>query len=87
VVDDDDTDKKKISLGEGLNSAGMAAISHSGSSNSAVGNPRRGMVLPFQPLSLAFDHINYYVDMPAVSYSFFRLCDELYCRWIFQMRI
>jgi hypothetical protein len=29
--------------------------------------PRRGMVLPFQPLSLAFNHINYYVDMPAVS--------------------
>lgn len=28
---------------------------------------RRGMVLPFQPLSLAFNHVNYYVDMPAVS--------------------
>ncbi|KAL5124762.1 THO complex subunit 6 [Glycine soja] len=27
--------------------------------------PRRGMVLPFQPLSLAFNHISYYVDMPA----------------------
>nr|GME18056.1 pleiotropic drug resistance protein 2-like [Ipomoea batatas] len=26
---------------------------------------RRGMVLPFQPLSLAFNHINYYVDMPS----------------------
>ncbi|XP_052184623.1 pleiotropic drug resistance protein 2-like isoform X2 [Diospyros lotus] len=26
---------------------------------------RRGMVLPFHPLSLAFDHVNYYVDMPA----------------------
>ncbi|PKI59680.1 hypothetical protein CRG98_019921 [Punica granatum] len=25
----------------------------------------RGMVLPFQPLSLAFSHVNYYVDMPA----------------------
>ncbi|KAI6679842.1 hypothetical protein NL676_033723 [Syzygium grande] len=24
----------------------------------------RGMVLPFQPLSLAFNHVNYYVDMP-----------------------
>lgn len=29
---------------------------------------RRGMVLPFQPLSLAFNHVNYYVDMPAVSH-------------------
>lgn len=28
---------------------------------------KRGMVLKFQPLSLAFDHVNYYVDMPAVS--------------------
>ncbi|CDP04695.1 unnamed protein product [Coffea canephora] len=25
------------------------------------------MVLPFQPLSLAFNHVNYYVDMPAVK--------------------
>lgn len=25
----------------------------------------RGMVLPFQPLSLVFNHINYYVDMPV----------------------
>jgi len=31
--------------------------------------PRRGMVLPFQPLSMTFNHISYYVDMPAVSYS------------------
>ncbi|WJX84784.1 ABC transporter G member 39 [Trifolium repens] len=27
--------------------------------------PRRGMVLPFQPLSMAFNHISYFVDMPA----------------------
>ncbi|XP_075636399.1 pleiotropic drug resistance protein 2-like isoform X2 [Castanea sativa] len=26
--------------------------------------PKRGMILPFQPLSLAFNHVNYYVDMP-----------------------
>lgn len=32
--------------------------------------PKKGMVLPFQPLSVAFNHINYYVDMPAVSHSF-----------------
>ena len=35
---------------------------------------RRGMVLPFQPLSLAFNHVNYHVDMPAVSiFSHFSL--------------
>ena len=32
--------------------------------------PRKGMVLPFQALSLAFNHINYYVEMPAVSHSY-----------------
>ncbi|CAN1171478.1 Pleiotropic drug resistance protein 2 [Linum perenne] len=26
---------------------------------------RKGMVLPFQPLSLVFNHVNYYVDMPS----------------------
>ena len=31
---------------------------------------KREMVLPFQPLSLAFEHVNYYVDMPAVSNLF-----------------
>ncbi|KAK6138037.1 hypothetical protein DH2020_028233 [Rehmannia glutinosa] len=28
-------------------------------------NNKRGMVLPFKPLSLTFDRVNYYVDMPA----------------------
>ncbi|KAL0401568.1 UNVERIFIED_CONTAM: Pleiotropic drug resistance protein 2 [Sesamum latifolium] len=33
--------------------------------NDAVSaNTKRGMVLPFKPLSLSFDHVNYYVDMP-----------------------
>lgn len=31
----------------------------------AKNNVKTGMVLPFQPLSLAFDHVNYYVDMPT----------------------
>ncbi|KAL9150125.1 hypothetical protein ABFS82_12G149200 [Erythranthe guttata] len=26
---------------------------------------KKGMLLPFQPLSLVFNHMNYYVDMPA----------------------
>jgi len=28
---------------------------------------KRGMVLPFRPLSLAFDHVNYYINMPTVN--------------------
>jgi hypothetical protein len=27
----------------------------------------KGMVLPFEPLSISFDEISYFVDMPAVS--------------------
>ncbi|CAM6083756.1 unnamed protein product [Calypogeia fissa] len=27
--------------------------------------PKRGMILPFQPLSISFDDVHYYVDMPA----------------------
>ena len=27
---------------------------------------KRGMILPFQPLSISFADIKYYVDMPAV---------------------
>ncbi|KAK7268421.1 hypothetical protein RIF29_21119 [Crotalaria pallida] len=26
---------------------------------------KKGVMLPYRPLSLAFDHVNYYVDMPA----------------------
>ncbi|KAG8380610.1 hypothetical protein BUALT_Bualt06G0033600 [Buddleja alternifolia] len=33
--------------------------------NAISSNKKRGMVLPFKPLSLSFDHVNYYVDMPA----------------------
>ena len=29
---------------------------------------QKGMILPFQQLSMAFENINYYVDMPTVSY-------------------
>lgn len=47
------------------------AIRNTGTSaNEAVNSePRRGMVLPFEPLSLSFNHVNYYVDMPAVCLS------------------
>lgn len=31
---------------------------------------RRGMVLPFEPLSITFNEIRYAVDMPQVSFNF-----------------
>lgn len=46
---------------ENLNMAGQE------NKETKIDAPKRGMVLPFQPLSLAFNHVNYYVDMPAVS--------------------
>lgn len=30
-------------------------------------SPKRGMVLPFTPLAMSFNNVDYYVDMPAVS--------------------
>ncbi|XP_057789350.1 pleiotropic drug resistance protein 2-like [Salvia miltiorrhiza] len=33
--------------------------------NAQEQDSKRGMVLPFKPLSLSFDRVNYYVDMPA----------------------
>ena len=35
---------------------------------------KRGMILPFQPLSLTFHNMNYYVDMPKVSWKI-AVCD------------
>ena len=31
--------------------------------------PKRGMVLPFTPLTMTFDSVNYFVDMPRVSFK------------------
>ncbi|XP_028126603.1 pleiotropic drug resistance protein 2-like [Camellia sinensis] len=72
VISDEDNEKKnkKSSSGqmasEGID---MAVRNASQGSDSIIGasghSTRKGMVLPFQPLSLAFSHINYYVDMPA----------------------
>lgn len=32
--------------------------------------PKRGMVLPFTPLAMSFDDVNYYVEMPPVRNIF-----------------
>ncbi|GLU19232.1 hypothetical protein SLE2022_354930 [Rubroshorea leprosula] len=69
IVEDDSESKKNrlsTSNSEGID---MSVRNGHGNSSSIVsgGNDqaKRGMVLPFQPLSLAFNHMNYYVDMPA----------------------
>lgn len=30
--------------------------------------PKRGMILPFTPLAMSFDEVNYFVDMPPVRF-------------------
>lgn len=64
ILADDDSEKKRQSRSEGTPMQVRNARANDGivsESNQA----RRGMVLPFQPLSLVFNHVNYYVDMPA----------------------
>ncbi|KAF8009455.1 hypothetical protein BT93_J0445 [Corymbia citriodora subsp. variegata] len=64
VLVDDDSEKRRQSSSEGtpMQVRNARAI---GGIVSESAQARRGMVLPFQPLSLAFNHLNYYVDMPA----------------------
>ncbi|XP_030532381.1 pleiotropic drug resistance protein 2 [Rhodamnia argentea] len=68
VVLDEQADKKKRkSLSSQLAKDGIDLQVRSSSEIVITSEniQRRGMVLPFQPLSLAFNHVNYYVDMPA----------------------
>ena len=64
LITDDDSEKKTRNS-EGID---MQVRNSHGIENAANNQAKRGMVLPFQPLSLAFNHVNYYVDMPAVSH-------------------
>lgn len=43
-----------------------STASRVGSINNSDPNRKRGMVLPFEPLSIAFDDIRYAIDMPQV---------------------
>ncbi|XP_061340275.1 pleiotropic drug resistance protein 2-like isoform X6 [Gastrolobium bilobum] len=55
-------DSKAVIADEGTEMAGKKSSEIASSSNQ---DHKRGMALPFQPLSLAFNHISYYVDMPT----------------------
>jgi ABC-type multidrug transport system ATPase subunit len=45
----------------------VSSVSFASDASDAVAGvaPKRGMILPFQPLAISFDDIKYYVDMPA----------------------
>lgn len=74
---------KVKSLIAGIDMAVRNAQGRTSSIVSAANNQSKtGMVLPFQPLSLAFNHVNYYVDMPAVSH-FLWLYISAFCKIVF----
>ncbi|XP_047174890.1 ABC transporter G family member 39-like isoform X1 [Vigna umbellata] len=59
ITDEDDKKNEGISCSFKCQGIDMAVR------NASHRERRKGMVMPFQPLSLAFNHVNYYVDMPA----------------------
>ncbi|XP_009628925.1 pleiotropic drug resistance protein 2-like [Nicotiana tomentosiformis] len=70
VISEDDKSKKNKRTGWSSASSapmteGIVTDVRNTNGSSIEEAKKRGMVLPFQPLSLAFNHINYYVDMPA----------------------
>ncbi|PNY11965.1 ABC transporter G family member 39-like protein [Trifolium pratense] len=58
VEDEGDAKNENLTLIQNTNKG-------SAESSSLNEERRKGMVLPFQPLSLAFNHLNYCVDMPV----------------------
>nr|GME17435.1 pleiotropic drug resistance protein 2-like [Ipomoea batatas] len=61
--EDDQCKEKKTKMITERSSASTAAMIAEDTTDGSI--KKRGMVLPFQPLSLSFEHVNYYVDMPA----------------------
>ncbi|KAK7396652.1 hypothetical protein VNO78_17807 [Psophocarpus tetragonolobus] len=62
VEEGDKKNKMSSSMFKGTDKAVKNSSEIDNSSNQEA---RRAMVLPFQPLSLAFNHINYFVDTPV----------------------
>ncbi|CAN6717057.1 unnamed protein product [Malus baccata var. baccata] len=60
VSDEESEGERKKSLSEEMIVKSSSEIV--GDSDHA---PKKGMALPFQPLSLVFNHVNYFVDMPS----------------------
>ncbi|XP_028756830.1 pleiotropic drug resistance protein 2 isoform X1 [Neltuma alba] len=67
MISEDDENESVSPQQLASNPEGMEMPERHGSSRGSAmnGQNKRGMVLPFQPLSLTFNHVNYYVDMPA----------------------
>lgn len=65
ILEEDETTKSSSTEKQAAKALDMTPASAAQFSEVAEQAPKqRGMVLPFQPLSLAFNHVNYYVDVP-----------------------
>ncbi|OMO66550.1 hypothetical protein COLO4_30505 [Corchorus olitorius] len=72
VLPEDSADEMKINIEmtvQGINSQ-STSNSRNKNSNSTGEVAKNGMVLPFAPLTMSFNNVNYYVDMPPVSHNF-----------------
>ncbi|WVZ79813.1 hypothetical protein U9M48_027347 [Paspalum notatum var. saurae] len=56
---------KDMRLSTRLSNSSRNGVSRMMSFGSSKAAPKRGMVLPFNPLAMSFDNMNYFVDMPA----------------------
>ncbi|XP_022864351.1 ABC transporter G family member 39-like isoform X1 [Olea europaea var. sylvestris] len=73
VLDENESKKKKSFSGNNITGASegvdkevkRASMSSDSNIDTVNSAPKKGTLLSFQPLSIVFDHINYYVDMPA----------------------
>lgn len=63
----------EIFLGE-MNILYATSKSYMNSSGSVANTvQKKGMILPFTPLAMSFDSVNYYVDMPSVRFYSFHI--------------
>ncbi|CAI9105563.1 OLC1v1004508C1 [Oldenlandia corymbosa var. corymbosa] len=67
IIEEEEEDNRTRAAASNSEGVQMAIRNAQGNGMTSATNNQasRGMVLPFQPLSLAFNHVNYYVDMPA----------------------
>ncbi|XP_065855877.1 ABC transporter G family member 39-like [Euphorbia lathyris] len=66
VVVADEDEKDNSNSGKHQAKGRQRAVNNSSESIGAVSSSSKtGMIMPFKPLSLAFNHLNYYVTMPA----------------------
>ncbi|XP_051224355.1 ABC transporter G family member 48 [Lolium perenne] len=62
LVSDEENESEANASSNRASSIPMVDVGTNGATNRPT---QSGVVLPFQPLALSFNHVNYYVDMPA----------------------